>query len=80
MHLCRFDTTGDLPAKERRDYATVKAAVLAAGRFSVFEASETPTSRRLFTRLEHDPELELILDPAYAYPWTGVRKKETRHV
>lgn len=74
IHLCTFDSVGDLRGKVRT-YEAVKARVLAAGRFSVFdESSSGPKSAALFRRLRLDPEIEVFrLD----YPWHGVRRRVT---
>lgn len=75
IHVCRFDTTGDLVGKDRT-YEKIKAVVLQAGRFSVFEATETRRNAALFTRLCRDPELEILRDAdGFAFPWTGVRRR-----
>jgi hypothetical protein len=66
--ICRFDTVSDLRGKDRT-YANIKAAVLKAGRFSVFDV-ESNRDGRLFTELCRDPEIETFDLP---YPWTGVR-------
>jgi hypothetical protein len=68
-----FDSAGHLRGK-RRTYETVKAAVLEAGRFSTFEATENAKAARLFTRLCADPEVETF---DLGFPWTGVRKRST---
>lgn len=65
IHLDRFDTTLDIP-KKQRTYETIKARVLEAGRFSVFEAQEDAGN---FDRLCRDTELVLT---DLGYPWTGV--------
>jgi hypothetical protein len=71
VHLCRFDSVSDLRGK-KRTYENIKAAVLAAGRFSCFDV-ETAKDGRIFTRLCHDdPEIETF---EMDYPWTGVRRK-----
>jgi hypothetical protein len=71
IRLCSFDSADHLTGRERT-YTTVKAAVLEAGRFSVFEATQDARSAKLFTRLCHDPELETFQNPP-EFPWTGVR-------
>lgn len=73
VHVCTFDVTSHLRGK-RRTYAALKAAVLEAGEFSVFEATATPRDARMFTRLSHDPEIEMFRDPP-DFPWTGVRRR-----
>lgn len=70
IFLDRFDTVSDLRGK-KRTYKNIKAAVLAAGRFSCFDV-ETEKDGGLFTRLCNDPELE-IDTINFNYPWTGVR-------
>lgn len=72
--ICRFDTTSQLTGK-KHTYATVKAAALEAGRFSVFEATATPRDAKLFTRLCADPEVETF---QLGFPWTGVRCREVQ--
>ena len=72
VYIDSFESAGHLRGKTRT-YEAVKDAVLQAGRFSVFEATETQASARLFTRLCNDPELEL--DRSCGYPWTLVRRK-----
>jgi hypothetical protein len=67
----RFSSADDIPKKERT-YERVKAAVLKAGRFSCFEASEDAIN---FNRLHRDPELEII---DLGYPWVGVKMKEPK--
>lgn len=74
FHICQFETTEHLKGK-KRTYATVKAAVLEAGRFSTFEATSTQKNARLFTKLCQDPEVETF---DLGFPWTGVRRKEIR--
>lgn len=72
--VCTFDSAEHLTGKART-YEAVRDAVLAAGRFSCFEASSSPRNARLFTRLCKDPELETF---DLGYPWTGVRRKESK--
>lgn len=66
-----FDSVDHLTGK-RRTYKAVKAAVLEAGKFSVFEAMADMKSARMFTRLCQDSEVETFHLP---FPWTGVRRK-----
>lgn len=68
IHLCRFDAVGDLRGQDRT-YENIKAAVLAAGRFSCFDV-ETAKDGEIFTNLCQDPEIETR---DLGYPWTGVR-------
>jgi hypothetical protein len=69
-HLCRFDAVGHLRGKDRT-YANIKASVIEAGRFSVFDI-ETDKDGRMFTKLCHDPDLEIT---TVGYPWTLVKVK-----
>ena len=68
----RFDTTLDIPPR-RRTYAAIKARVLDAGRFSIFEATASARDARLFTLLHRDPELVCV---ARGYPWIYVTRTE----
>lgn len=70
IHICSFS---DVELKSKRPkYETLKAAVLKAGRFSCFEASETPYLAGLYTRLCRDPDL---LVTNLQFPWTKVEVK-----
>jgi hypothetical protein len=68
IHVCRFDSVSHLRGKQRT-YENIKRAVLEAGKFSAFDI-ETDKDGRLFTKLCHDPELEITL---LQYPWTAVK-------
>ncbi len=61
-------------AADRRVYGALKASVVAAGRFSVFEATASQRAADLYTRLTKDFELETFDLP---FPWTGVRERST---
>ncbi len=69
VHLCRFDTTFDI---RKPTYDKIKAEVLKAGRFSVFDATQSQIRASLFTRLERDPELVLT---RVGFPWIKVERK-----
>jgi hypothetical protein len=69
--VCSFESTDDLRGK-RLTYENVKARVLEAGRFSVFEATVTQKHARLFDRLMKDPEL--AFDQSCGFPWTKVQR------
>lgn len=73
-YVCQFsgDDFGALKGRQRRDYDTVRAAVLADGRFSAFDATATAALARIFDRLCADPEIETTTD---CYPWIGVRMR-----
>ncbi len=65
-----FESAGHLTGRQRT-YDAVKDAVLSAGRFSVFEATQNERNAKLFSDLCNDPEVEIF---NLGYPWTGVRK------
>ena len=73
LHLDRFDSAEHLRGKTRT-YKAVKEAVVAAGRFSIFEATATAADARLFTRLSRDPGLVVTRDDGY--PWITVKMAE----
>ncbi len=70
--ICSFQAGPDISRKTT--YKKLKALVLRAGKFSVFEATANERAAALYTRLCRDPEIEI--DHQLAYPWTGVRRKE----
>jgi hypothetical protein len=72
IHVCRFDSADHLVGK-RRTYEAVKAAVLEAGRFSIFEATKNQANAAMFTQLTRDPEVET--DNTRGYPWIYVKAK-----
>ena len=73
IFLDRFDAVSDLRGKDRT-YENIKAAVLAAGKFSCFDV-ETDRDGIMFTKLCRDPEIETF---DLGYPWTGVRRRTQR--
>jgi len=76
-YICSFSGSAfdSLSGRDRRDYAAVKAAVLADGRFSAFDATDTAALARIFDRMEHDPEVEM--DHGQSYPWICVKRAPT---
>jgi hypothetical protein len=81
VHICRFDSTLDLfeRPRGRRDwvrptYEEIKARVLEAGRFSIFEATYNQRTIAFFTRLGRDPEVVCITE-GVGYPWIRVERK-----
>lgn len=76
IHVCRFDTVLDMPRK-LQTYQNVKARVLEAGKFSIFEATHNDYLAGIFTRLVRDPGLE-IDSKNVAYPWTAVRLRSPK--
>lgn len=80
VHICSFSSTDELRGRTLT-YENVRAVVLKAGRFSVFEATQTARHAGIFDRLRKDPTLEILGDKdGYAYPWTGVRLREAHRV
>ena len=77
--ICSFSTT-DIKGRRLRGaaleaaYAKLKRDVIAAGRYSVFEATQSMRAAHLFTRLHQDPDLETF---DLGYPWTGIRLRTT---
>lgn len=69
IYVDTFDSAGALKGKQRT-YDAVKAKVIEAGRFSVFEACEDSNT---FNHLVRDPDIETF---GMGFPWTGVRLKE----
>jgi len=69
IYIDCFDSAGYLRGRART-YEAIKVAVLEAGRYSVFEATETRENARLFHQLHHDSEIEIV---DMAFPWVGVR-------
>ena len=70
LHICSFQGAPDVTRKTT--YEELRAGVLKSGRFSVFEATETPRAARLFARLMRDSTLEITRK---AFPWTEVKEK-----
>ena len=68
VHICTFQAV-DTPTRKTR-YEDFRAAVLAAGRFSVFEATANQTSASMFDRLCRDPA---VVTNTVGFPWTEVR-------
>ncbi len=72
FHVCRFDSTSDIKGLDLT-YENIKARVLEIGRFSVFEASDSPKRAVIFNQLMRDPDIEKI---DMGYPWVGVKRQE----
>lgn len=73
VHICNTTSGADELPRRKQTYENIKALVLAAGEFSVFEATATPHLARMFDRLCRDPEL---VTEQRGFPWTAVRRKE----
>lgn len=73
VHICSFQSA---PAVTRKTtYEELRAAVLEAGRFSTFEATDNQHAAKLFSRLSRDQSLELT---PRGFPWTEVRERPTQ--
>lgn len=70
VHISIHSSTSHLTGK-KRTYEAIKAAVIEAGRFSVFEACDIS---KLFSKLEADREIATF---KLGFPWTGVRRRLT---
>ena len=68
-HICSFQSV-DTPTRKTR-YEDFREKVLAAGRFSSFEATANNTAAAMYTRLCRDPTVKTELR---GYPWTAVSK------
>lgn len=71
VHICSFEAVGQI--KRGTTYEQFRAVVLRAGRFSVFEATETQQTARLYTRLANDSRVKLT---PIGFPWTKVEVAE----
>ena len=69
-HVDCFDALPDMTRRQQRDPLTVARALVAAGRFSVFEASANDTIARTMTRLARSGWFDF--DDSCGYPWTKV--------
>ena len=65
-------SSGPEKITRRTKYDDVKAAVVKAGRYSVFEATANEFAAAIFTCIDRDPEL---ITKRIAYPWIGVAEK-----
>ena len=72
VHIDSFQSGDDVTRKTK--YEDLKAQVVAAGRYSVFEATANQWAAGLFMRLDRDPELEMEITKD-GYPWIGVKKR-----
>lgn len=70
VYICSFASTDAIVGG--KTYEKVREAVLAAGRFSIFEATESQRMAGWFERLKRDPTLEIF---ELAYPWIGIRTR-----
>ena len=65
--ICSFQAGPDVTLETT--YEDFREGVLQAGRFSVFEATESPRALRMVFLLEKDPTVKLS---RVEYPWTKV--------
>lgn len=75
VHICSFQSADWVTRKTR--YEDLRAAVLKAGRYSVFEATHNQWSAAMFMRLDRDPTLRIDRE-AHGFPWIGVTLKEAK--
>lgn len=73
VHVDSFEAVATLKGKSLT-YENLKAAVLRAGKFSVFEATATAKHAKLYTQLNNDLEIELD-NESVGFPWTLVKKR-----
>lgn len=71
VHICCFEAVG--PIRRRVTYEEFRERVLAAGRFSAFEATENQRTARLYDRLTRDPTV--VFSQECGFPWTTVRRR-----
>lgn len=74
VHVCSFEAC-DLPRGRKLTYAAFTRAVLAAGRFSVFEATANQRVARMFTRMGKDSRFVFDTQTT-GFPWTRVAKRK----
>lgn len=70
VHICSFEAGPKVTRKT--EYLEFRAAVLKAGRFSVFEATASTRAAALYDRLCQDPD---VATEPVGFPWTRVRAK-----
>lgn len=71
VHICSFEAGPRVTARTK--YAEFRDAVLAAGKFSAFEATASPRVARLYDQLCRDPE---VITERLGFPWTKVTRKQ----
>ena len=69
VHICIADSGVATPTSDT-DYLEFRRAIMKVGRFSVFEATVTQQSARMFDRLCKDPAVKTI---DVGFPWTAAR-------
>ena len=73
MNLCSF-ASGPEKITRRTKYEDVRAAVVKAGRYSVFEATDNERAASIFSAIDRDPEL--IVGRSSGFPWITVTLKD----
>jgi predicted kinase len=76
IHICMMDSGVDTPTCHT-DYLEFRRAIMKVGRFSVFEATTTQQSARMFDRLCKDPAVKTV---DVGFPWTAVRWRRAKKV
>ena len=74
LHVCVMDSGVDAPT-HGTSYLEFRRAIMRVGRFSVFEATATQQSARMFDRLCKDPAVKTI---DAGFPWTIVRWRRVK--
>lgn len=69
VYIDSFEAVDDI--RRNTPYEVFRDAVIRAGKFSTFEASDTDWKARMYTKLCHDPSV--TTDKSVGYPWTLVR-------
>lgn len=70
-HICSFEAGPKVTRKTQ--YHEFRAAVLKAGKFSAFEATESPRAAALYDQLCRD---KTVITEPVGFPWTKVREAE----
>ena len=74
IHICIADSGVATPTSDT-DYLEFRRAIMKVGRFSVFEATATQQSARMFDRLCKDPAVKTV---DVGFPWTAVRWRRAK--
>jgi hypothetical protein len=74
IHVCVMDSGVGAPTRGT-NYLEFRRAVMKVGRFSVFEATATQQSARMFDRLCKDPAVKTV---DVGFPWTAVRWRRAK--
>jgi hypothetical protein len=74
IRICIADSGVEAPVRDT-DYLEFRRAIMKVGRFSVFEATATQQSARMFDRLCKDPAVKTI---NVGFPWTAVRWRRAK--